>query len=137
MSLYANGSTFAQHPNRMFQEQLKNFLDRANNNYNFVQSAPCALLPPLANRYKPESTSQQFNKRLWPNPSSGQFNLRITSDKIHTMQIHVFDVTGRRMLSMNGVTNKDLNFGSSLKSGIYIVEIISDGQRTTERIIKQ
>ncbi len=137
MSLSANGSTVGQHPNRKFQELLKNILDQANNNYNFVQSAPCTVQASFANRYRSEINTQPFNKLLWPNPSSGQFNLRVTSDKIRTLQINVFDVTGRRMLSMNGATNKDLNFGSSLKPGIYFVEIINDGQRTTERIIKQ
>lgn len=40
-ALAADGLTPAGDPNRASQERLKNVLDRANNNYAFVQSAPC------------------------------------------------------------------------------------------------
>jgi hypothetical protein len=42
-SLGANGSTVAAGPDRTYQEALKNALDRANNNLNFVQGTPCAF----------------------------------------------------------------------------------------------
>jgi len=42
-SLAANGLTVAASPTRTYQEALKNALDRANNNLNFVQSTPCAF----------------------------------------------------------------------------------------------
>lgn len=40
-SLCAYGLTPAGHPQRAYQECLKNVLDQANNNLNFVQSEPC------------------------------------------------------------------------------------------------
>jgi len=40
-SLGANGNTTAAGANRTYQEALKNALDKANNNLNFVQSSPC------------------------------------------------------------------------------------------------
>jgi hypothetical protein len=42
-SLGANGSTSDGSPVRAYQEALKNALDAANNNLNFVQTAPCAF----------------------------------------------------------------------------------------------
>ena len=39
--LCANGLTLAGHPSRSYQEALKNALDKANNNQNFVQGEPC------------------------------------------------------------------------------------------------
>lgn len=42
-ALGADGYTPAGDANRAIQEALKNALDRANNNLNFVQSAPCAF----------------------------------------------------------------------------------------------
>ncbi len=40
-SLGANGLTVAAGPVRSYQEALKNALDNANNNKNFVQATPC------------------------------------------------------------------------------------------------
>ena len=40
-SLGANGDTTATGATRTYQEALKNALDKANNNLNFVQSSPC------------------------------------------------------------------------------------------------
>ena len=42
-SLGANGYTVASGTVRTYQEALKNALDKANNNQNFVQSTPCAF----------------------------------------------------------------------------------------------
>ena len=38
-----NGLTLSGHASRSYQEALKNALDKANNNLNFVQAAPCAF----------------------------------------------------------------------------------------------
>ena len=45
-SLGANGLTVAASATRTYQEALKNALDKANNNKNFVQSEPCAFTSP-------------------------------------------------------------------------------------------
>jgi hypothetical protein len=39
--LCAHGYTVSGDPNRNYQESLKNALDKANNNLNFVQATPC------------------------------------------------------------------------------------------------
>lgn len=41
--LAAHGTAFAGDPHRSYQEALKNALDKANNNTNFVQPGPCAF----------------------------------------------------------------------------------------------
>jgi hypothetical protein len=42
-ALGANGNTTAAGTDRSYQEALKNALDNANNNRNFVQASPCAF----------------------------------------------------------------------------------------------
>jgi hypothetical protein len=42
-ALADNGLTPAGDPNRVYQEELKNALGKANNNYSFVQPSPCAF----------------------------------------------------------------------------------------------
>jgi hypothetical protein len=46
-SLGADGLTLADDPNRAEQECLKNALDDANNNLNFVQAQPCDVIYPI------------------------------------------------------------------------------------------
>ena len=41
-----HGYTLAGNPNRAYQEYLKNALDKANNNMNFVQGTPCSYICP-------------------------------------------------------------------------------------------
>jgi hypothetical protein len=41
-----HGYVVASGPTRTYQEALKNALDKANNNLNFVQSGPCAFTSP-------------------------------------------------------------------------------------------
>jgi hypothetical protein len=41
--LLANGNIGASSPDRVHAEALKNALDKANNNLNFVQGTPCAF----------------------------------------------------------------------------------------------
>jgi hypothetical protein len=45
-ALLTNGSVLSGNPNRPYMEALKNYLDAANNNKNFVQSGPCAFTSP-------------------------------------------------------------------------------------------
>ena len=45
-ALAADSLTPAGDPNRAYQEALKNALDKANNNYNFVQPSPCPITYP-------------------------------------------------------------------------------------------
>jgi hypothetical protein len=136
-SLYSADYTPAQNITRAYQEKLKNALDQANNNVNFVQALPCSMQIAPAVRYKERSIFPESKQVVWPNPSSGVFNLRITDEKSRDMEITVTDITGRRMLSLKGATNRDLHFGENLSPGIYFVEIWRDGQKTVERIIKQ
>ena len=45
--LGTNGLTLSAHPFRAYQEALKNALDAANNNTNFVQAVPCGFEFPV------------------------------------------------------------------------------------------
>jgi hypothetical protein len=136
-SLYTNGYTPARQAERAYQEALKKVLDESNNNFNFVQSAPCYMQAAPTMRSAEKMIVQESRNIVWPNPSAGVFNLRITDIIDSKVEINVTDITGRRVLSFKGTTNRDLQFGEKLNPGIYFVEIWRDGQKNIERIIKQ
>ena len=54
-----------------------------------------------------------------------------------SMQVKVYDATGRMVMSFSGTTNKEYQFGETLKPGLYIVELTSGDQRSTQKIIRQ
>jgi len=136
-NLYSNGYTPAHHTSRSYQEILKNTLNQANNNVNFVQAVPCSMQMAPVFRYTEKSILPESRKVVWPNPSSGIFNLRITDERNKEVEITITDIAGRRMLSLKGATNRDIRFGEKLLPGIYFVEIWCDGKKSIDRIIKQ
>ncbi|MFM9989701.1 M4 family metallopeptidase [Flavobacterium sp.] len=77
------------------------------------------------------------NFGVYPNPSNGLFNVVLsTSDKVN---ITLHDLRGRSIynetFSSNGsVFNKELNF-STLSSGIYMLNVESEGKKASKKII--
>ena len=83
-----------------------------------------------------ENKFEQFG--VYPNPSNGLFNVVLsTSDNVN---ITLFDLRGRSIynetFSNNGgsVFNKELNF-SGLTSGIYMLNVESEGKKASKKII--
>ena len=76
-----------------------------------------------------------INASVYPNPSNGEFNLRVASTDV--LQVRVIDVSGKVIMS-NQVAGSnlyalDLN---NVKSGIYILELESETGKTYKRLIK-
>jgi hypothetical protein len=137
LMLYAN--TTAPHPQRSYQECLKNALDKANNNLSFVQQQPCTDQIIVTNR---ESSGAEINSdvastmKVWPNPSGNYFNLQ-PSFSNEQIQLRVFDVNGRLVYTANGASNKTYRFGENLKAGVYMVEVLQGKNRTVQKLVKQ
>jgi hypothetical protein len=88
-----------------------------------------------------ESTSIALNElsantKLYPNPSSNQFNIEST-DIINS--IEVLDVTGKQIFVESKVASKEYNSKSlELENGIYIIKIKTDlGSFTKQLLIKR
>jgi c-di-GMP-binding flagellar brake protein YcgR len=73
----------------------------------------------------------------YPNPSRGQFNLRILGNSEDAITMRIFDLSGKMMESKTGISaNSSLQFGGNLVPGVYIVEIIQGKQRVQKKITK-
>jgi hypothetical protein len=68
---------------------------------------------------------------IYPNPSSTNFTITNTSGLLS-----VYDIKGKlcEKLALNG--NQSM-FGNTLDKGVYFVQIISDGENTTRKIVKK
>jgi hypothetical protein len=73
---------------------------------------------------------------IFPNPTNGNTNLNITSDKRENINIAIYDISGKEVLNIG---NKNLNIGlnqvvlrtESLDGGIYQVVVNSNNSTTT------
>ena len=75
---------------------------------------------------------------IYPNPSSGVFNVEINSFNSSDIEISVYDLLGRPIFK-NGFDHR-LNFNETIdlsdaKSGVYLMTVTVGSQKTTRRII--
>lgn len=71
---------------------------------------------------------------ITPNPMRDQFT--ISGLTTQDTQIAIFDILGKRVHTQQNVTNQTINV-SSLKTGIYMMTMISGDQKTTRKLIIQ
>ena len=75
---------------------------------------------------------------IYPNPSSGNFNLNISNVNTATVDVEITDVSGKVILSNayntnNGSINESINI-SNVDDGVYIVRV-NGGQSIVKRIV--
>ena len=75
---------------------------------------------------------------IYPNPSSGNFNLNISNVNTASVDVEITDVSGKVILSNayntnNGSINESINI-SNVDDGVYIVRV-NGGQSIVKRIV--
>jgi hypothetical protein len=76
--------------------------------------------------------------RISPNPSSHDFILHFTNAKSNeTAQLKVTDMMGRLIYKSTGSIHNDFRFGNNFVPGIYLVEIMTDNEKSIHKIVKQ
>lgn len=80
-----------------------------------------------------ESISSKI--KIYPNPNRGNFKIEINS-QIKIVSIELMDINGRiiKKLEVTGENNYNINFDAV--SGIYFLNILSDKEKVTFKIIK-
>ncbi|MBW2960276.1 zinc-dependent metalloprotease [Mesonia aestuariivivens] len=76
--------------------------------------------------------------KIYPNPTKGLVNIDLNNSlSLKKSQLNLFDLLGRKVKSKSLIAkNSELNI-SDLPSGVYLLEIESDGNKITRKIIKQ
>jgi len=89
----------------------------------------------------PEETAKNFDLKIYPNPSSGNFTVDITLDKIMPANVKVYSLNNNVLIDSktdNGKTNYLFNFSlNGLPSGIYFVLFESQQGSKLRKIIIQ
>ncbi|QNH63767.1 phospholipase D-like domain-containing protein [Hymenobacter sediminicola] len=83
------------------------------------------------------ATVQQSSVQVYPNPTHGQFSLRLEASKARTATITLRDVTGRVVLQQTRALNgQDVAIdGSQLKAGLYLVQIVTPEATQVSRVV--
>jgi hypothetical protein len=74
--------------------------------------------------------------KVFPNPTSINFNLQFLTAGKEELTVSILDVQGRFIQSVLIKPNKTLNLGSDLKSGIYFVRFKRGNEVKTTRVVK-
>lgn len=89
----------------------------------------------LASYTQPALATSQFeldkNISIYPNPSSGNFNIKINEDLIGA-KVSVYNMLGQIIKSFN---LDQLTNNQNLDSGMYLLEIEKEGNKTTRKLI--
>jgi len=144
--LCANGMISAGDPLRARAEAVKNALEKASGNSNYVQLQPCSLSAPAivrtqenVNDLLPITESPVMLLRANPNPSTTSFTISfVSNNQADLIRVRVLDLQGRVMETINNLRNgQNLQVGSKLTPGTYLIEMSQNGTLKTQLVIKQ
>ncbi len=89
-----------------------------------------------------KEVSAMSNFRLYPNPGDGRFTISfVTQKSAGDVRISVSSVTGQRVweerFRMNGSSfRREVDLGD-ISAGVYFVEVLAAGERTTRKVVVQ
>ncbi|RYY83631.1 MAG: T9SS type A sorting domain-containing protein [Chitinophagaceae bacterium] len=77
-----------------------------------------------------------FNVAVYPNPSADEFELRLSSMSQNKASIRVIDALGRVVKTMMLASNQTVRFGSELRRGNYMVEVVQGEKKEIIKLVK-
>jgi hypothetical protein len=99
-------------------------------------TAPAELATKAKNPEAMVDEKAPFAVTVFPNPTTAEFELRLTSKATETATVRVFDMLGRVVKQMRMSPNQSVRFGIDLKNGSYIAEILQGNRKEVVKLIK-
>jgi hypothetical protein len=125
------------------QYELNNLEPNSNYEYNIIPlcTTTSVYLPSSTNTFKTPSLNGKDYIRLYPNPVSAISKLEIISAGSFTLQVSLFDNTGKKVKTISPVENfpasqviKQINPGT-LPNGIYYVAVYINGKAQNVKMV--
>lgn len=105
----------------------------------FVYSNPITVYykdcTPVAKIMNPVIAKILFDVVAYPNPSSSNFNLDITTSSAENVEVKVYDVLGR-LIEEQHTKEPTMKIGANYQSGTYILKVSQGENQKTLRVIK-
>jgi uncharacterized protein (TIGR02145 family) len=80
--------------------------------------------------------TENFEAKLYPNPTRGEFVLELISSKTGPFQVSILDAQGRRLSSQSAQPMQTLRLGGSLRPGTYTIEVMRENEKKLLKAIK-
>jgi type IX secretion system substrate protein len=74
--------------------------------------------------------------QIYPNPTNNQFTVEIDGNHSSSVQLVLMDISGKVMQQLTTTTNKTVLNLQELPRGVYFLEVLSNSQKVTKKIIK-
>jgi peroxiredoxin family protein len=84
----------------------------------------------------PSTLPTSMEVKVYPNPTTSQFNVQVKSSGTEEAVVRVLDLTGRFIKSVKVSSNSNVNLGSDLKAGAYMLEVKQGKEVKTVRVMK-
>lgn len=126
------------------------FVDAANLDFQLMETSPCidagidigyeyyGVAPDMGcYEYDPLTGTNNYqsnNLIIFPNPTSGKINFKFAYNSIQ--QIKIIDLTGKTIIEKTEIQQNETIDLSQFKAGIYIINIQTDKEIITRKIIK-
>ena len=98
-----------------------------------LANCPPAVNIPVA---KVSPVATDMNVKVYPNPTTNNFNVQVLSGNTGMSVVRVMDLQGRVLKTMQVSANETVNLGSDLRAGAYIVEVRQGKSVKTTRVLK-
>ncbi len=78
----------------------------------------------------------EMEVKVFPNPTTSDFKLRISTSSLELIKVRVMDMEGRVLKQFNANDSELINTGADLKAGAYIMEVKQGNEVKTIKLLK-
>jgi hypothetical protein len=75
------------------------------------------------------------NIQIYPNPNKGSFVIQLNSPKSEIAQIHIYDMQGKMIHSLETTSDENTINIPEITSGVYLIRVIQSGQSKTVKMV--
>lgn len=129
-SLQGNRNPFIDNPDWVC------YIDFSNMTYIANPTIPCTT--PTNQTSVPLNNDQNVFFTVFPNPSHGSFTVNVYSDATEIGVVKMYNMSGKLIMTHNMALvqgNNSLHVDKELRSGVYLIEVITSAGRSTKRVI--
>jgi hypothetical protein len=102
-----------------------------------IRLAPCPASPsPQYTKGVMSKTSSSMEIKVFPNPTTNLFNLKVSTSSVENAKARLLDVQGRLIKTISINPNETITLGSDLKPGVYMVEVLNGEEKKVVRMVK-
>jgi hypothetical protein len=78
-----------------------------------------------------------LNIQAFPNPTTSEFTLMLSGYTNDKVLISVTDIAGREVYRTEGTGRQQYKFGTNLKQGMYLVQVLQGGKKQSVKVVKE